>query len=86
MLSYKPSKTNNDGAKIVDDEGPAKNDFFFFMGGILQDFVPSGYLLGRCPAYIAATIRKIPEQGKSTDDHLLPLLLPMIFTLISPFK
>ena len=71
MLSYKPSKTNNDGAKIVDDEGPAKNDFFFFMGGILQDFVPSGYLQGRCPKKNRVTDRRtVRPSHKDTRLHL----------------
>ena len=34
---------------------------------ILQDFLSSGSLWGRCPAHT------IPEQGNVTDDHLLPL-------------
>ena len=40
---------------------------------ILQDFVPSSSLRGRCPAYIIEYFKQMPRQGKGTDDHLLPL-------------
>ena len=37
---------------------------------VLQDFVP---LRGRSPAYLKGYHKQIAQQGKGTDDHLLPL-------------
>ena len=36
----------------------------------LQDFVP---LWGRSPAYLKGYCKQTAQQGKGTDDHLLPL-------------